>query len=508
MIARPTARANKAQPKTIIGKSRPIMNSTYRSILLLARFRRAVVWETAAGLRRECLHLTARPEIRPEPSESRGIGRPTGTILTTPARGRPVRPQPIGPLLRTLTQAQQSASDTELLGRIAASRDPDAFTALVERHGRLVWAVCRHLAGPDADDAFQATFLVLFRNAGRIRKPRSLAPWLHGVAYRVSVRARRSARRRTDRERAAAIPDRATVVPDSAWDRALAAVHEEVALLPEILRLPFVLCVLEGRSVTEAAGQLGWKVSTLSARLGRAKETLLTRLQSRGLTTAAVVAVAIATEVVPAAIANAAASVANVGSVSGKIQVLTQGVVGMSASQMKLLAAGVLLAVGLGVGGGAGWLATAEAQAPSRPPETAEERVRRLQAQLDQAKKELADKQEADRRMSARSAPLSTAYWQYAFVPVRDVDAEGFVKLLGEREADGWDYSGQTTLKKEAVWAFRRPAKNRIRTYETNPDRNLFPSAPGSSSGAANPLDRFPPLEPGTKPPADTTTPK
>src|SRR4029450_225316 len=94
-----------------------------------------------------------------------------------------------------------AATARELLGRFAAGRDADAFAALVERHGRLVWAVCRHLAGPDADDAFQATFLVLLRNAGRIRRPDSLAAWLHGVAYRVCTKARLSARRRAARER-------------------------------------------------------------------------------------------------------------------------------------------------------------------------------------------------------------------------------------------------------------------------------------------------------------------
>src|SRR5262245_45942019 len=201
-----------------------------------------------------------------------------------PAKGTSLSHRNIAALVRQLAETGQPATDVDLLGRFAARREEDAFAALVERHGRLVWAVCRHLAGPDADDAFQATFLVLFRNAGRIRKPDSLSAWLHGVAYRVSAKARRAARRRAGRERAAAVPDHANAVPDSAWDRALAAVHEEVARLPEALRVPFVLCILEGKSVTEAAGHLGWKVSTLSARLGRAKEALLTRLQSRGLT--------------------------------------------------------------------------------------------------------------------------------------------------------------------------------------------------------------------------------
>jgi hypothetical protein len=178
----------------------------------------------------------------------------------------------------------------------------------------------------------------------------------------------------------------------------------------------------------------------------------------------------------------------------------------MSAYHMKLLAAGVVLAVGLG--GGAGWLATAEAQSPQQTPESTEEKVRRLQAQLDQAKKELADKQEADRRKEANEvARLATGHWQYAFVLVRDLDAEGFVKLLGEREAAGWDYGGQTTLKKETVWVFRRPLKGQARTMETLPARNLYPTVPGEK-GTANPFGQSLPRLPGTQPPADPTEPK
>jgi hypothetical protein len=198
----------------------------------------------------------------------------------------------------------------------------------------------------------------------------------------------------------------------------------------------------------------------LSARLGRAKEVLLGRMQARGLTAGAVVALAIAAEAVPTAVARAAVAVAGSGTVTETIQILTKGVVGMSTHQFKLMAAGVLLALGLGVGGGAGWLGTADAQGPPREPVlTAEEKVRQLEAQLERAKRELEDQKLAARRKAADEvARLATGRWQYAFVPVKDVDAEAFVQLLREREAGGWDYSGQTTLKKEAVWVFRRPA--------------------------------------------------
>jgi RNA polymerase sigma factor (sigma-70 family) len=423
----------------------------------------------------------------------------------------------IGFVLRSLARAGPAATDAELLGRFVAGRDQDAFAALVERYGRLVWAVCRHLAGPDADDAFQATFLVLLKNAGRVRNPNRLPAWLHGVAFRVASKARRAAARRAARERAAAIPNRTkAVLPDSAWDRALAAVHEEVARLPDLLRVPFVLCVLEGRGVTEAARQLGWKVNTLSTRLRRAKDALLARLQARGLAAGAVVALVIAADAVPAGVARATVSAAGGQSVSGTIQNLTKGVVGMSAYHWKLLAAGVLVAVGLGVGNRAGWLATADAQSPAyKPPVTvednltAEEKVRRLEAQLDRAKKELADKQAAEREKAADEvARLATGHWQYAFVPVRDLDAEGFVKLLRDREAGGWDYAGQTTLKKEAVWTFRRPLRGQARMgIENRQGGNFYPELPGVN-GASNPFGQPTPAPSVTTPPASVTPPR
>jgi RNA polymerase sigma factor (sigma-70 family) len=415
----------------------------------------------------------------------------------------------IGLVLRSLARARPSCTDAELLGRFAASRDEDAFAALVERHGRLVWAVCRHMAGADAEDAFQATFVVLLRNAGRIRKPDSLPAWLHGVAYRVSAKARRAATRRAARERAAAADERTVgVVPDSAWDRALAAVHEEVARLPEALRAPFVLCVLEGRTMTEAAAQLGSRVSTLSERLGRAKETLLGRMQARGLTAGTVVAVALAAESVPVAAARAAVAAAGGGLVASNIQILTKGVIGMSAHPFKLMAAGVLLALGLGVGGGARWLSTAEAQSyPGGPAVTAEEKVRQLEAQLDRAKRELEDQKLAERRRAlGELARLATPHWQYAFVPVKDVDAEAFVQLLREREAGGWDYAGQTTLKKETVWVFRRSTGGQLGSSSSRPYGNFDPSI--RLPGAANPLGQSSKLPLDKRLPVDPTTPQ
>src|SRR5262245_38349588 len=123
------------------------------------------------------------------------------------------------------------ATDAALLARFRGSRDEAAFSELVNRYGRLVWAVCRNLLSIEADaaDAFQAVFLALVQHSERIRDGSKLGPWLHGVAFRVCSKARRQSIRRQQRERAVAGSESERAVPDSAWDAALAAVHEEVS---------------------------------------------------------------------------------------------------------------------------------------------------------------------------------------------------------------------------------------------------------------------------------------
>ena len=271
-------------------------------------------------------------------------------------------------VLRTLAAAAPVVSDGELLRRHLAG-DAEAFAELVRRHGRLVWSVCRHLTRSDAeaDDAFQATFLVLLKNAGTIR---DAEPPLRLAARRrlphLVQGPHGTANRRAARERAVAVSERnGHAVADSAWDRTLAVVHEEAGRLPESLRVPFVLCCLEGKPVTEAAEQLGWKLGTLSGRLTRAKDALLARLEARGLTLGAIAALGLAAP--PAAALARAASLAKAGFVIPiSILQLSQGVIGMSTFSFKMLAAGVLVACGLGVGVGSGWVSTADAQTPGK----------------------------------------------------------------------------------------------------------------------------------------------
>jgi RNA polymerase sigma factor (sigma-70 family) len=179
-------------------------------------------------------------------------------------------------------------SDGQLVQRFLTARDgadQSAFRVLVERHGPMVLRVCRDVLGNahDAQDAFQATFLVLARRAGSVQNADSLGCWLHKVARRVALRARSTAvRRRIHERRGAAIKAAelgSEVAPPESWRE----LHEEVARLPRRYREAVVLCYLEGLSTEEAAIRIGCPKGTVFSRLSRARERLRGRLDRRGL---------------------------------------------------------------------------------------------------------------------------------------------------------------------------------------------------------------------------------
>jgi RNA polymerase sigma factor (sigma-70 family) len=176
-------------------------------------------------------------------------------------------------------------SDQQLLERFASHRDEAAFTALVERHGAMVHRACRAILRDEheAEDAFQAVFLLLARRAGRLWVRGSLGPWLHAVAWRVAVDARNAGvcRRRHERLAAAMASARsANGNPDAADQHAI--LHEEIGRLPALYRTAVVVCDLEGRTHEEAARLLGWPVGTVKSRQARARERLRDRLTRRG----------------------------------------------------------------------------------------------------------------------------------------------------------------------------------------------------------------------------------
>ena len=179
-------------------------------------------------------------------------------------------------------------SDAELLDRFLAARDEAAFAAIVERHGPMVLGVCRRVLhdGHDAEDAFQATFLVLARRAAAVEPKGRLADWLYGVARRVALKARAGSLRRRARERLVAVLPEPGAEAPPARDDVRPLLDEELGRLPEKYRAPIVLCDLQGKTHREAAEQLGWPIGTVSCRISRGRAMLAGRLARRGVSPA------------------------------------------------------------------------------------------------------------------------------------------------------------------------------------------------------------------------------
>jgi RNA polymerase sigma factor (sigma-70 family) len=181
------------------------------------------------------------------------------------------------------------ATDAALLSRFISESDEKAFAALVDRHGPLVFHLCRRVLGDvhDAEDAFQATFLVLARKAARVHPREALPAWLHVVARRVALRARSAKIRQVPNAQPLAIPPmdlRPDPLADLSVRELLGILDEELERLPKVYRLPVILCGLESRSLEEAARQLGWTVGSVKGRLERGRARLHKRLIRRGAT--------------------------------------------------------------------------------------------------------------------------------------------------------------------------------------------------------------------------------
>jgi RNA polymerase sigma factor (sigma-70 family) len=242
--------------------------------------------------------------------------------------------------LRRAALREGGPTDGELLEGFLAVGDEAAFAELMYRHGPMVLGVCRRVLGNahDAEDAFQATFLVLARRAAAVRPRDLVGNRLYGVACRTALKARTAAARRRARERQ--VPDVPTTEPaaEAVWRDLQPLLDEELNRLPDRYRVPVVLCDLEGRSQREAARQLGWPDGTLATRLTRARRLLAQRLTRRGVAlsagavalmltqqAAASVPAALAANTVQAA-ALAAAGKAVTAVVSAEVVALTQGV--------------------------------------------------------------------------------------------------------------------------------------------------------------------------------------
>lgn len=273
----------------------------------------------------------------------------------------------IGPLRRLAEAgADRSRSDGQLLTAFVQQHDPDAFETLVRRHGPMVLGVCRRVIrhAATADDAFQAVFVVLARRAAAVTPGEQVANFLFGVAYRTALKAKgRLSRLRSRETQVDAMPEPATQ-PDP-WDDLRPVIDEELASLPDKLRLPVVLCDLEGRPQREVAKHLGLPVTTLANRLTAARRKLAARLTARGVTLAGGVVASVmsahATQAVSTALLTAATRVglsaigSGPGVVPANVLELSEGVMHMlavSKLKAKLVAtlAATMLLTGAGVG--------------------------------------------------------------------------------------------------------------------------------------------------------------
>jgi RNA polymerase sigma factor (sigma-70 family) len=275
--------------------------------------------------------------------------------------------------LRRLAASQRhEESDEQLLHAFIVHHEQAAFTALVRRHGPMVMGVCRRVLGhvQDAEDAFQAAFLVLARRAASLRDKTALAGFLHGTAYRLSLRAKRSAVRRRKHESQA--PPRSIDDPSNMllWREVQALLDEEIARLPEIYRSVFVLCCLENLSRAETARRLRLKENTVSSRLAEARKRLQKRLTRRGVELTALLAAALTTETASALPAVLLAkTIGNV--VSPAVAALTEsGLSLLSLGKAKLIAV-LLLAVSVLTGAGV-WACRDLTARAVAPPQTTE----------------------------------------------------------------------------------------------------------------------------------------
>ena len=285
--------------------------------------------------------------------------------------------------LAALLQEDGDLADGQLLDHFLAHHDETAFEALVRRHGPMVMGVCRRVLrnSHDAEDAFQATFLVLVRKAASVVPREMVGNWLYGVAYRTALGAKTACARRRAKERE--MPRREALDEDI-WSKLRPLLDHELSHLPDKYRVPIVLCDLESKSRKEAARQLGWSEGTLSGRLARARILLARRLSARGLTlSGGALAAALAgntalasvpsgllMSMVKAATLLASGSATAAAAVSVKVAVLMQGVLRAMVMTKVKTALVCLIAVGV-MGGGIGainYSPRAAAQTQAIPP--------------------------------------------------------------------------------------------------------------------------------------------
>jgi RNA polymerase sigma factor (sigma-70 family) len=351
-------------------------------------------------------------------------------------------------LKKVLTQLQNTAggpSDGQLLTRFVTARDEASFASLVRRHGPMVLGVCRRVLRDfhDAEDAFQATFLVLARKAASVLRRESVGCWLHQVAYHTALEARATIGRRRARERPMSELPHPEVAPPQAQDwRPL--LDQELNRLPAKYRTAIVLCDLEGLPRREAARQLHVPEGTLSSRLATARRMLAKRLAGSGLALSAAtlapgpVSAALVMSTVRAATLVAAGQLA---AGATPAAVLMQGVMkAMLLRKLRLVVGAVMLVLafgGVGVGFGLGDRSGAAQGAPPDKPISELEALRKenellrlnLQIVLEKVRGQETELQSL-RKQATNWKPMQGAL-------IADLDSDGWVDLYITKDAKG-----------------------------------------------------------------------
>jgi RNA polymerase sigma factor (sigma-70 family) len=266
-----------------------------------------------------------------------------------------------------LRQDQGSLSDAQVLDRFITQRDEAAFETLVQRHAGMVWGVCRRLLhnAHDAEDAFQASFLVLARKAASVSPRDKVANWLYGVAYQTAVRARAIAARRNAREKQVQDMPEPTTVDAALWDQLRPILDQELAALPERYREVVIQCDLEGHTRGAVAGRLKIPEGTVASRLATARKLLAKRLARHGLVVssgslAAVLSENVTTAGVPPTVVSATVHAVTAftmremaDAISANVATLTEGVLkAMLITKLKTMTTLVLLFGAVALGGG------------------------------------------------------------------------------------------------------------------------------------------------------------
>ncbi len=318
-----------------------------------------------------------------------------------------------------LGQDGAGLTDGQLLGRFIEQRDEAAIAALIRRHGSMVWGICRRILGDhhDAEDAFQATFLVLVRRATAIAPREMVGNWLYGVAHRTALKARAMlAKRRTREKQVAAMPETAGEQPDL-WHDLQPILDQELSRLPDKYRVAIVLCDLEGKTRMEAARQLGVPPGTLASQLTRGRALLAKRLARRGLAVsggmlAAVFVQSAASACRPTSLmastikvvtSVAAGQAASTSAISASVAALTEGVMKtMLLSKLKI-ATGVLLVLTISAAGGLLYQTQAAGQ-PTDAPSAEQKKAEDVRAEAIKALEQFGKSDKANDREAAIKA--------------------------------------------------------------------------------------------------------